>query len=305
MQGFTRGIINYLKEVGSMKSIVFSIVLVLSICIACSAPAQLTLYDDFSGPFVDTDRWYHRTFMGDDVWAYEGGFKIVKGKLNYFNRAYGALLNTDLTQVVKRQMFFKDIRYIKGMGASIQVVKNGYAINNVCPSENAVPSETRIYIGGPFFNDGTGPGSGNAFGDIAAYLGFYKFSDSTDIPPGYMGVRARLRKCTNDDCSTNDVILGKETLFNNVLVKIGQKILLRITWNKAAKTFTFNVGKKVVDTLTYTEDDSRPPEHVIGNARIAIDHYLANCPGLEGSPRSVGWADILVDYVSVDPTVWP
>jgi hypothetical protein len=170
-----------------------------------------------------------------------------------------------------------------------------------------VPSETRIYIGGPFFNDGTGtPGSGNANGDIAAYLGFYKFSNSGDIiPPGYMGVRARLRRCTNNDCSTNDVIQDMETLFDNALVKIGKKTVLRITWDQASKTFTFNVGKKIVGTLTYSEDDSRRPERVVGNARIAIDHYLSNCPGTGNAPRSVGWGDILVDYVSTDPKVWP
>jgi hypothetical protein len=244
--------------------------------------------------------------MDTDVWSYESGFRIIKGKLNYFNRGYGALLDTDLTQFVRRQMFLKDITYLKGMEASIQIVKNGHEIINACPGQNAVPSETRIYIGGPFFNDGElgyVQGSGNAIGDIAAYLGFFKFSDSTDIPPGYMGVRARLRRCTNDDCSASAAI--QETLFGNALVKLGQKTVLRITWDKATKTFTFNVGKKIVGTLTYTQDDSLPPERVIGNARIAIDHHLSNCPGTGNAPRSVGWGDILVDYISVDRTVWP
>jgi hypothetical protein len=239
------------------------------------------------------------------VWAYEGGFKIVKGKLNYFNRAYGALLDTDATLFVRRHMYFKDIEYVKGMEASIQIVKNGHEIMNACPAQNAVPSETRIYIGGPFFNDGTGsaPGSGDATGDIAVYLGFYKFSDSTDIPPGYMGVRARLFRCTNSTCTTNTQL--DQTIFDNALVKIGKKTVLRITWDQASDLFTFNVGKKIVGTLTYTLNDSRPPEYVVGNARIGVDHYLSNCPGTGNAPRSVGWADILVDYVSTDPKVWP
>jgi len=284
-----------------MKRFVFSIIFVLSMFIACSAQAQLTVYDDFSGPFLDTEQWYHRNFMDEDVWSYESGFRIVKGKLNYFNRGYGALLDTVLTQYVRRHMYFKDIEYVKGMEASIQIVKNGHEIKNVCPAQNTVPSETRIYIGGPFFNDGTGsaPGSGDATGDIAVYLGFYKFSDSTDIPPGYMGVRARLFRCTNSTCTTNTQI--DQTLFDNALVKIGKKTVLRITWNQASKTFTFNVGKKIVDTLTYTQADSLRPEYVIGNARIAIDHYVSSCPGTGNAPRSVGWGDILVDYVSTDP----
>lgn len=287
-----------------MKSLIGICIVVLSVCFVCSAHAQLARYDDFVGPFLNTERWYHRNFMDTDVWSYEGGFKIVKGKLNYFNRAYGALLDTDATQYMRRHMYFKGIDSFDGMEASIQVVKNGFEITNACPGFNAVPSETRIYIGGPFFNDGTGtPTPGNSVGDISAYLGFYKFSDSTIIPPGYMGVRARLRKCTNDDCSASDQI--QETLFDNALVKIGQKIVLRITWNKAAKTFTFNVGKKISGTLPYTQDDSTPPQRVVGNARIALDHYLANCPGTGNAPRSVGWSDILVDYISLDPANWP
>ena len=289
-----------------MKSFVFSMILVLSILFVCSAQAQLTVYDDFSGPFVDTTLWYHRNLTGDDVWWFDAGFRILKGKLNYFNRAYGALSTIDEVLFAKRHMYFKDIEYVKGMEASIQIVKNGHEINNVCPTQNTVPSETRIYIGGPFFNDGTGsaPGSGNANGDIAAYLGLYKLSDSGDIiPPGYLGVRARLFRCTNDNCTTSTQI--DQTLFDNALVKIGKKTVLRITWDQASDRFTFNVGKKIVGTLTYALNDSRPPEYVVGNARIAIDHYLSNCPGTGNAPRSVGWGDILVDYVSTDPKVWP
>ena len=37
--------------------------------------------------------------------------------------------------------------------------------------------------------------------------------------------------------------------------------MLRITLDKATNTFTFHVGKKVVDNLTYAHmSDSAPPE---------------------------------------------
>jgi len=67
-----------------MKSFVFSITIVLSIFIACSAQAQtLSTYDDFSGPYIDPLRWLPRNVSSaDDLWAYEGGFRILKGKLS-------------------------------------------------------------------------------------------------------------------------------------------------------------------------------------------------------------------------------
>ena len=61
-----------------MKILIFSIVFVLSIFIACPGQAQLAVYDDFSEPFLDTARWRNATSWGDNVWPYEGGFRILK-----------------------------------------------------------------------------------------------------------------------------------------------------------------------------------------------------------------------------------
>lgn len=153
-------------------------------------------------------------------------------------------------------------------------------------------SETRIFIGGNFFNDGTGtPGSGNSFGDIAAYLAFFKSLNSIEIPNGYMGVRGRVRQCTNEDCSEYNQLY--ETLFGNLLVKIGKKTIFRITVDKSSNTITFQVGKKVFDTYTYTVDDSVAAGN--NNMRLEVTHDLANCT----ASKTVGWADVLFDYVSI------
>jgi hypothetical protein len=279
-----------------MKRFVFSIILVLSVFVAFTAQAQLTVYDDFSGPFVDTARWAPRTLWGDDVSIYEGGFRILKGKLSFFNRTYGAVLDDDATQNMRRQLFLRNAPAagVTSIETSIQMVKNGHEITGC--AANPEPSETRVYIGGNFFNTGTVvPVPGNATGDIAAFIGFFKYSNSTTIPPGSMGVRARVRQCTNSDCSTyNDL---HETLFNDLLIKVGKKTTLRITVDKNANTITFQVGKKIVDTYTYTVNDALAPGAINGAMRLEVAHYLANCPS---TPRAVGWADVLFDYVSID-----
>lgn len=62
-----------------MKILVFPIILGLCIFVVFPAQAQLVVYDDFSGPFVDIARWYHRhSGTSDNVWPFEGGFRIQK-----------------------------------------------------------------------------------------------------------------------------------------------------------------------------------------------------------------------------------
>jgi len=290
------------KEVSIMKSFLVSIVLALSIFIACSAQAQLVVYDDFTGPFVDTERWRPNTTWGDNVAIYEGGFRILKGKLSIFNRAYGAQLATDLTQHIKRQLFLRNVSDVTSIEASIQIVKAGHEITGC--SENPEHSETRVWIGGSFFNDGTGTsGSGDYKGDILAATGLYRISDSAD-PAGYLGVRARVLQCTNADCSTYNKLF--ETLYNDrngkpLLLKVGKKEKFRITYDQASNTFTFQVGKKNI--VTYDCDDDgvsnvKASGAVNGGMRLEVVHYLANCPS--PAARTVGWADVLFDYISVD-----
>jgi hypothetical protein len=275
-----------------MKRFVFSIIFVLSIFIACSAQAQLTVYDDFSSTFVDPDSWRYATSWGDDVWPYEGGFRNLKGKLSLFSRAYGGELSNTGTQYMRRQLYLRDVGGINSIEASIQIAKNGHEITGCV--DNPEPSETRIWIGGAFFNDGTSGGPGDYKGDIITSIGFYKFSDSTAIPPGYMGVRARVQRCTDPTCSLSTIATIYETFFDNLLVKLGKKTILRITLDKGANTFTFQVGKKVSASYQYGVSDSAPP--VMINTRLEVAHYLANCT----SSKAIGWADVLFDYVSKD-----
>jgi len=274
-----------------MKSFGFLIVTVLSLVIACSAQAQLTVYDDFSGPFVDTARWRYSTSWGEDVWPFEGGFRINKGKLNFFSRAYGGDQSNSGTQNMRRQLFLRNVSSdVTTIEASIQLVKGG----NETTACGTAPSETRVFIGGNFFNSGgVAPVAGNATDDVGVFLAFYRSTDAAYIPDGYMGVRGRVRHCTNADCSTYTDIY--ETLFDNLVMKLGKKAVIRIAVNKDANTITFQVGKKIVDTYNYWVSDAFGPG-ISNNKRIEMTHDLSNCDGT----KSVGWADILVDYVSVD-----
>lgn len=282
-----------------MNILVFPIILGLCIFVVFPAQAQLVVYDDFSGPFVDIARWYHRhSGTSDNVWPFEGGFRIQKGKLNYFSRAYGTKLATQETQDYRRRLFLKDVSGVTAIETSIQMAKNGNVITGC--SENTKPSETRVNFGGSFFNNGSGlePNNGDYTGDVYATIALYKFSDSTDIPAGYMGVRARVRLCTNEDCSMSSQLY--ETFFKDdrdkpLLLKVGKKEKFRITYDRAANAFTFQVGKNVA-TYTSTVENVQPSGALNGGMRLAVDHSLANCPT---SNRAIGWADAFFDYISI------
>jgi hypothetical protein len=203
---------------------------------------------------------------------------------------------------MRRQLYLRDVGGISSIEASIQIAKKGHEITG-CVG-NPEPSETRISIGGAFFNDGKSVGPEDYTGDIITSISFFKYSDlgtlppgNITIPPGYMGVRARVQRCTNPTCSLSTIATIYETFFDNLLVKLGKKMTLRITLDKGTDKFTFQVGKKVSKTYIYTSDlasDSDDP--VMTNTRLEVAHYLANCI----SSKAIGWADILVDYVSID-----
>jgi hypothetical protein len=286
-----------------MKILIFSIIFVLSIFIACPGQAQLAVYDDFSEPFLDTARWRNATSWGDNVWPYEGGFRILKKKLSFFNRAYGAVLVDDGIQSMKRQLFLRDVSGVTGLEASIQVVKNGHEITG-CSTENDEPSETRVWIGGSFFNGGSGtPNSGNYTGDILVGIGLYKYSNSDDIPAGYMGVRSRVFQCLSADCNPSARNTLNETFFPDkngkpLLLKVGKKEKFRITYDKPTNTFTFQVGKKNIVSFECPVANAEASGAVNGGMRIEVTHDLANCHTAE--TRSIGWADVLFDDVLVD-----
>ncbi len=198
---------------------------------------------------------------------------------------------------MRRILYLWGVGGVNSIETSIQIAKNGNEITGC--AANPEPSETRVFVGGAFFNDGASTGSEDFTGDILAFTGLFKYSDlgtlppgNIAIPPGYMGVRGRVMRCTNPTCSTTDIIY--ETLYNNLLVKIGKKTMLRITLDKGTNTFTFQAGKKDSATYTYAMTDSAAP--VMTNTRLEVTHYLASCT----ASKAIGWADILVDYVSID-----
>lgn len=287
-----------------MKILFFSIILVLSVFIACSAQAQLVVYDDFSGALVDTVRWLPFNDIAENVVPYEGGFRILKGKLSFFNRGFGATAAEDETQQMKRRLFLRDVSGVTGIEASIKVAKNGHEITG-CPSENGEPSETRIFIGGSFFNNGDGsePGNGDYTGDIFVGIGLSRYSNSTseDIPAGYMGVGARVRRCKDANCLDYDQLF--ETFFPDkdgkpLLLKLGKKEKFRITYDQSNNTFTLQVGKKNIVTYDCDDDNinnEQAPGATKGGMRLEVSHDLANC----STTRSFGWADVVFDDIKV------
>lgn len=114
-----------------MKIMVFSLFVILLIFISFFSQAQLDVCDDFRGPFLDRYLWRYNTSWGTYVWPYEGGFRILKKKLNFFNRAYGGDKSDAGTQDMRRRLFLRDVAGVTSTEASVRVMKNSNEITGI------------------------------------------------------------------------------------------------------------------------------------------------------------------------------
>jgi hypothetical protein len=284
-------------EVGVMKSFVFSVTLVLSILIACSAQAQtLTKYDDFNGPLLDQTKWVVVNDGGDDVESLEGGMKIQKGKLIFFNRAFGGIGSNTGMQFMQRELVIKEGSAYDTMETSVQIMS--YQITGC--AANSLGSIASVRIGGYFFNDGTSSGEGDLTGNYFAYINLYRYSNSND-DDGLWRATAKVYRCEDAACTSSLASLIGDDFFSNQQIKVKKKVRLFIQLNKTTNQFNFQVGsakKGPQASIGYSADDTNGPRGDYGGLkRIEVSHGLANCT----AGPTTGWIDAVFDYVAVGP----
>ena len=142
-----------------------------------SAQAQtLRRYDDFNGPLLDQTKWVGVNDGGVDIESLEGGMKIQKGKLIFFNRAFGGVGSNTGMQFMQRGLVIMEGSAYDAMETSVQIMS--YQITG-CDA-GSVGSIAYVRIGGYFFNDGTSSGAGDQTGNWFAYINLYRYSNSTD-----------------------------------------------------------------------------------------------------------------------------
>jgi hypothetical protein len=272
------------------------LLLCVVLALLISSPVQSqTLYDDFTGPLLDSGKWYGDYKIGPNISNYlEIGQVIAKGKLDMFNHCLGSTEDGDTVYTVcATRLVMQDGADIKVMDVLVQ--PTGLELTqNQCVTNDS--GGTWIRMGGAFFNStpitGTVDGQLN---DIQAHIALTRDANSTD-PAGVFTIEGRVYRCTDNLCNTT-VLVTTDPPGNNPVVlgtvKVKKKVQLRIVYDPVNHRFLFKQGKKDPEVaMVYAPRENHPPGSSSGGyKRLEIRHQLANCT----TGASPGWARAYFD----------
>jgi len=267
-----------------------------------SSPVQSqTLYDDFTGPLLDSTSWFGDRIMGDNISnSLEFGQVIAKKKLDMFNHSLGSTSDENSgTTTCSKRLVMQDGEDVTLMEALVQPIalEQGRCTNNDVGA-------TWIRIGGAFFNSTATTGTVTSqLNDVHAYIGLRRDANSPD-PSNVMNIEASIFRCTNADC-TSTVFVTTDPPVNNPLilgqVTVKKKILLRLVYDPTNHRFLFKQGKKEPEiAMVYVPRENHPPFASNGGLkRLEVRHSLANCSPVPAS----GWARAYFDnfYITRGP----
>jgi hypothetical protein len=266
-----------------------------------SSPVQSqTLYDDFTGPLLDSTRWFGDRIMGDNISnTLEFGHVIAKKKLDMFNHSLGSTSDDNSgTTTCSKRLVMQDGEDVTLMEALVQPI----ALEQSRCTNNDVGA-TWIRIGGAFFNSTAITGTVDSqLNDVHAYIGLRRDANSTDSN-NVMNIEASVFRCTNAEC-TSTVFVTTDPPVNNPLilgqVTVKKKILLRLVYDPTNHRFLFKQGKKEPEVeMVYVPRENHPPFASNGGLkRLEVRHSLANCSPVPAS----GWARAYFDnfYITRD-----
>jgi len=172
------------------------------------------LYDDFSAPFIDTNKWR----WGEWVREIDPG----SGKLVSAIASPNAGEITGPGFRVDNFMNFKNPNTVDSIQADVSILET-YLLN---------AGHTRVSLGGNWFWDGT-PGGGY-IGDIWAEISLRQF------PTGLVGYGSIIRYKNYDGDDYDTLIWG----FFETQIDLGETYTLFIGYNSEANEFTFRINEE-------------------------------------------------------------
>jgi hypothetical protein len=270
------------------------LLLCVVLALLISSPVQSqTLYDDFTGPLLDSGKWGGDYKLISTLNYLEIGQVITKGKLDMFNHCLGSTSddNSDATTCSTR-LIMQDGASVTAMQALVQptALAQGRCLGNDVGT-------TWIRLGGAFFNGSTIAPS-NQVNDVQAHISLRRDANSID-PAGVLTIEGVVFRCTAADCGT--YVFVTTTGADNPLVlgtiAVKKKVQLSIAHDPANNRFIFTqgAGKKAVQKeIVYidTLQENFPPYSANGGLkRLEVRHSLANCSPMPTS----GWARAYFD----------
>jgi hypothetical protein len=275
-----------------MKTIFLFLTVLLILLFCTGVQAQNPpVYDDFNGKVLDPAKWFSvDSSSSDGCIVLEDGLKIKTEPLygyrglNMNLRAYGDDVSNTDQKYVWKQVWMPVGGNVTTMIATIQVK----SFQVTACAANTTPTETRIRMGGAFFNT-VASTPGNQTNAVYAFVGIGTSTDSQ-----VLAVKGRAYQCTNADCSTTTPV-GQEVDLGTT--KLNKKTKLRITWDFSNNRFIFQMGRGTEAYLDYAVADQAPPSTNYGGAkRLQIRHGLANCT----AARTTAALDVFIEDVMIE-----
>jgi hypothetical protein len=222
----------------------------------------LALYDDFSSPRIDPDRWIGGG--GGDP-SLDVVRRVRFGELRLFNRSYAQTdsnLGSRLGQVAAA---FTNQRAITAIQATVRV--DALATRACSANETAGRAFAQLF--GSYFNSAT-PIPNSHLNDVAAIVDITRSSDSLD-PPNVLRINAGVLLCSTPQCSDGTTLAGSPL----GTVAAGVPVTIRVQWEPANDRFVFQRGNRPAVFALYTVSDVAPAGNP--NKILAVNASVPNC----------------------------
>lgn len=242
-----------------MKRLIFLIFLLSSVALLVnSTNAQIIYYDQFNGPAIDPSKW--RSWQIREI-------REINGDRKFFSKmvAYG------FADVPTNRLYFKNAAYINHIEADVTITEID---GNYGPNANGLKAEPSAYIGGHFYNDGTG-NSTSFVGEVIAQVKLRP--DQNQLLSEWS-----VLKFTNSDGSSW-VTLGSGILSSSL--NPGDTYKLSLDWDPLNNIFIFRDGVS--------------PQKIFEPGGTA---HPANIPAFKGLNTTVTIAD--TTHHGADPSLW-
>jgi len=202
-----------------MKKNIFLSLIGLFVSVILSTYAfSLTLYDDFSGTYIDKTKWREGELVRE----------IQNGKLILKTATPGPNAISSYPYAVYNSLDFLDPNSVNSIQADVTVLED--SITNPPNTRGS----TRARLDGNFYNDGT-PGGGYT-GDIHGQIALRMES------PGVVYANWFVYKFTDPEGSANGIVIKGGNF--TTPISIGSTYTLYVGYDSATHRFTFRIGSE-------------------------------------------------------------
>ena len=259
-----------------MKKIMLYVLLACGIGISVPARAQLRLYDDFDGPFINPSKWSPQWQCGGTVM--ECVREIREDQLRLRVRAYGATNTNDGTQFGGSGLSLVN-NSVTDIAADLTVSRSTAQSCSTNPGFGG-GGHAHVLLFGSFFNGG----AGTSDDDVEAYLQLDRYATDS---PGMVDV--------------GGFMFHQGQFFGNVdlgLVKVGERVRVELVWDQPNHRFVVRLFRPLYGTtaeqfMPYTVSDTTAAVSPFRNIDAFV--YPANCVGAQKSAElEVRFGDVLV-----------